>query len=92
MAKKSTGKEVSLTSGKIGSYKMDASAFDQLTGEKALGLNILDIAIGEAAGPFVLVNILKDQDWPPVLLKSYRPFCRERCRRRSRPCTSSGPA
>ncbi len=62
MAKKSTTSGVDMTTGKIGSYKMDVSAFDNLTGEKLLGLNIIELKVGEAAGPFRLVNILKDQN------------------------------
>ncbi len=62
MKKATSAKALDLSTGKIGSYKMDASAFDNLTGEKALGLNIIEIAVGEAAGPFKLVNILKDQN------------------------------
>lgn len=62
MAKKSTVKAVDLKSGKVSSYKMDASVFDNLGGEKALGLNIIEVPVGQAAGPFRLVNILKDQN------------------------------
>lgn len=43
-------------------YKIDASAFDSLSGEKFLGLNIIKLEIGEAGGPFVLIGILKDQN------------------------------
>lgn len=62
MAKKTTVKAIDLTSGKVSSYKMDSSAFDNLSGEKLLGLNIIELAVGEAAGPFKLVGILKDQN------------------------------
>ena len=47
---------------KTGTFLLaDPSAFDTAPGEKFAGLNILKLKPGEAAGPFLLVNILKDQ-------------------------------
>ena len=47
---------------KAGSFLLsDPDAFDTAKGEKFAGLNILKLKPGEAAGPFVLVNILRDQ-------------------------------
>lgn len=43
-------------------HLMDASAFDNLDGEKFLGLNILKIEKGQAAGPFILTEVLRDQN------------------------------
>ena len=41
---------------------MTAADFSKLTGEKFAGLRILTLEINEAAGPFRLTNILRDQE------------------------------
>lgn len=41
---------------------MTAADFSKLTGEKFAGLRILHLEINEAAGPFRLTNILRDQE------------------------------
>ncbi len=59
MAKKSTGQ---ITQNASGSYVMDMGAFETADGKLFAGLNILKLEIGQAAGPFKLLEILKDQN------------------------------
>jgi hypothetical protein len=47
---------------KGGSVVMDASQFHEAAGELHAGKNILKLQPGQAAGPFVLVEILADQE------------------------------
>jgi hypothetical protein len=42
-------------------FKIDPNAFDTQAGQLFAGLNILKLEPNEAAGPFVLKSILKDQ-------------------------------
>lgn len=43
------------------SFIMDAATFNGAEGETFAGINVLDVAVGQAAGPFVITEILKDQ-------------------------------
>lgn len=45
---------------------MTAAEFMQFGGELFAGKVILNLKVGEAAGPFTLVDILKDQDLTPT--------------------------
>lgn len=45
-----------------GSYVLDAAAFSGLGGRHFAGLNIVNVEVGQAAGPFTLIEILKDQN------------------------------
>ena len=50
----------------VARFKMDPNAFDAIEGELYAGLNILKLKPGEAAGPFILKNILFEQDLSPT--------------------------
>ena len=51
----------SLTPGRT----LSREQFAALQGEKAHGINIIKLEVGSGAGPFILVEILKDQDLSP---------------------------
>lgn len=67
MAKGISSKEI-----RTGGVFLDPSAFQKTQGELFAGLNILKLKAGEAAGPFILKNILlqqklgKDKKMKPV--------------------------
>lgn len=58
--------ETKLTRAQLLGMKVEASVFESTPGELFAGKNILKLAEGEAAGPFVLKEILRDQDLNPA--------------------------